>query len=124
MKQLSKKNNWQSSIEERKKKLQDKLSKHLSSINTPTKLEIIEKIMAPISPTVAAATAVNRSETNFHSSHVVNTNKKIAVQRRLWSTKRHKKVPAKSFKKPSAKESQTIAVQLLQPITFAGNVSE
>lgn len=100
-------------IENEKLKWKLKLMELIDSITTAEELEVLQKCMAPLSPTLAAV-RISAHE-NVGILNKKPHNKNIESQRRLYSTKKSKKVE-KSIVKPSTEESQRIAISLIQSL--------
>lgn len=99
------------SIENEKIKIMQNLQRQLDKIQSPTKLEIVKRVMALLSPTLAAAK--NRVTHELPNLPSRPPNAKISAQRRLWSTKKKANKPNNSFKRPTVKEKNETAVILL-----------
>lgn len=89
------------SIEKEKEDIQNKISRHLKDINSPTKIQIIKNILAPLSPTLAAVNSSSNSFTSTTSCIRIPHNKKITPQRSLFSTKKKSCKKTKSLTRPA-----------------------
>lgn len=85
-------------IEDEKEALLTNFQRQLDKISSPSKLSVVKKFMAPLSPTLTACDANNKIfvSLNDQVENVIGNNAKIKPQR-LWSTKKTK--PIKNSKK-------------------------
>lgn len=110
LQQLSKKRRI-ASLDEEKQKIIESVASRVNSIKSPTKLQIVKKIVASISPTLNAA---EKNKLDFPTTVVTHPhNSKIPAQRRLWSTKKRKSQSTDCLKKPSESEMNNMAVTFL-----------
>lgn len=85
----------------------------LDSTASLEELEIFNKAIAPIGPTLAALVTQHNFVNSTNSESVtVPHNKKINIQRRLFCTKKKKKNTKSSVCKPSNEEVNKIAFNL------------
>lgn len=113
--QLSKKRAC-NSFEEEKEKTKQKFLKYFDDLKSPSKLELIKKAMAPISPILAAVSIAGANTRTFPtSSEPCFSRSNITAQRRLFSTKKTSKKEKHSaqLKCPDVQEMQMIALNLL-----------
>ncbi|KAJ8911684.1 hypothetical protein NQ315_017136 [Exocentrus adspersus] len=89
-------------LEIEKRKLEERLARHIRSITSPTKLRLIKKLVDALSPTLAA---VNTPSINMATNVYKNPphNKNINTQRRLWCTKKRRKIET-TLKNQAAKK--------------------
>lgn len=99
-------------LEEKKENMKKRICSHLDSIQSPTKFEIMERILAPLTPTLSATGSIKSFTTATADERPANA--KITVQRRLFSTKKKRKKSQTVIEKPTASESTSVAVSLLQ----------
>lgn len=100
-------------IEERKRKFLQLIQDEISKVSTSEEMDAVEKMYAPMKPTLAAVRSQQQFAKKFvGESSKTPSNKKIEPQRRLFSTKKRKTQKA-SLAKPTAEEADMLAVQLL-----------
>lgn len=71
----------------------------MEEIQSPVKLDAVEKFMAPLPPTLAAVENL-KCQSSPMSSRKGPHHKKIEAQRRLWSTKKKRNKSKTAIKKP------------------------
>lgn len=100
-------------IEDKKVKLLQVFREDVLQATSMEELEAIEKLMAPLKPTLAAVKNQQQAACSFPSSSTVPHNKIIQPQRRLFSTQKSKKKSKLALKTPSAGEADVLAIQML-----------
>ncbi|XP_072384456.1 uncharacterized protein [Diabrotica undecimpunctata] len=109
--EISKKEeNSTATFNNKKESIKVKFLELLDSATSIQQLEVFEKAIAPIAPTLSALTVSNFSSpasTNINVPH----NKKIQMQHRLFSTK--KKNTRTKIQKPSSEETDLLSLSLV-----------
>ncbi|XP_072390135.1 uncharacterized protein [Diabrotica undecimpunctata] len=111
--EISKKEeNSTATFNNKKESIKVKFLELLDSATSIQQLEVFEKAIAPIAPTLSALTVLNFSSpasTNINVPH----NKKIQMQRRLFSTKKKMKNTRTKIQKPSSEETDLLSLSLV-----------
>lgn len=97
-----------------KNNVRRKIERHLQQITDEKEMEALNKVLAPISPVIAAIKESRNNFTLIESSSKEPSNKRICAQRRLFSTKKKQK-KIKEDKTLAPTELDKIAVELLHP---------
>ncbi|XP_044749811.1 uncharacterized protein LOC123310409 [Coccinella septempunctata] len=84
--EVGRKRDLKRSVEKEKEDIRNKIARHLRDIHSPTKLQVIKNILAPLSPTLAAVDSNNSLPSTSRIPH----NMKIVPQRSLFSTRNKK----------------------------------
>lgn len=86
----------------------------LNEISTIEKLNVLKKLFLPLIPTLTAIRNKSNTPTlKIKTSQTSPTNKKIIPQRRLYSTKKPRKVLDKVLETPSRTEQNHISASLI-----------
>ncbi|CAG9828393.1 unnamed protein product [Diabrotica balteata] len=111
--EISKKEeNSTATFNDKKESIKVKFLELLESASSIQQLEVFEKAIAPIAPTLSALTVSNFSSPA--STHInVPHNKKIQMQRRLFSTKKKTKITRTKIQKPSSEETDLLSLNLV-----------
>lgn len=112
IKQLSKKQNTITSVQDRQQKLLQQYYDLITSCNSHEKLDALQKTFNSLNPILGAIDNSERNQ-NFQPTDNIVHNEKIIPQRQFWPTKKKTKKSNSSIKKPTSEESDNIAVQIL-----------
>ncbi|XP_050512584.1 uncharacterized protein LOC126888397 [Diabrotica virgifera virgifera] len=113
---ISKKKEIGSSLDDKKVQVKAELISIIDSITSNEQLEALQRLMAPIRPTLAAIEKQHIQCTSWKSCHNLPKNKNIPQQRRLYKTKKSNIKKNKILAKPGSEESNRIAQNLLYPV--------
>jgi len=97
--------------EKSKERLREAFEKVLSKIKSPDDVEIIDRLLQPMIPTLEARNAKQTFASSSCSSS--NAKSKFEPQRRFFCTKKTKKKLSLSLSKPTEGEQEAIAANLL-----------
>lgn len=96
----------------KKEYIRRKFLETLDSTTTLEQLEVFERAIAPIAPTLAAMNAGHHFE-NYMPQKSIPHNKNIVPQRRFFATRKKKAKRHTAISKPSKEESDAIATQMM-----------
>ena len=102
------------SIELRKQKIQEQFKRMLDNVQTEEEICTLEKLIAPIEPTLLAIKA--KISDGYQPAATASSKRNIVPQRRLYSTKSLKKCAINKVSKPTAQELDLTAIKLLNKI--------